>query len=136
MDEARLIRRWHFRAWHHYRRPEWSEAENRRVFGAQCEPHAHDWTVKVQVAGPVAADTGWAVDLAVLDDALGVITAGWDGGDLNALVPSVADGSMTPSTENLARWLYHALAARVPPPARVLRVHVFEDPDLGAAYPP
>lgn len=133
--EARLIRSVRFRASHHYRRAEWSGEENRLVFGAQMEPHAHDWRVEVHVAGPVDPSTGWCVDLACLDAALAEATAGWEGGDLNALVPEVARGEMTPSTENLARWLHARLSGRLPGPARLVEVRVFESDELGSAWP-
>ena len=135
MDEARLIRTVRLRAVHHYRRAEWSEEENRRVFGEQTEPHAHDWRVEVHVAGPVDQATGWSVDLAALDSALARVMEGWEGGDLNALVPEVARGEMTPSTENLARWLWARMAGRVPSPARLVEVRVFESGELGSAWP-
>ena len=53
MTQARMIRRARFTASHHYGWPQWSEEENRRVFGAQVEAHRHDWMVEVHVAGPV-----------------------------------------------------------------------------------
>jgi 6-pyruvoyltetrahydropterin/6-carboxytetrahydropterin synthase len=134
-DEARLIRTVRLRAVHHYRRAGWSEEENRRVFGAQAEPHEHAWRVEVHVAGSVDPATGWCVELGVLDAHLAAVTAGWDGGDLNALVPEVARGEMTPSTENLARWLHGRLAGALPAPARVLEVRVHESDDLGSAFP-
>lgn len=150
---ARLIRTHRFRATHHYRRPAWTEEENRRVFGPQADPHAHDWRVEVHVAGPLDPQTGWCVDLGALDAALGRITLGWDGGDLNALIPEVAQGVMTPSTENLARWIHarldEALVALGGPGAaldgpggasgdgrpRAVEVRVFESDDLGSVWP-
>lgn len=133
--ESRIIRTVAFRASHHYRRSEWSAEENRRVFGDQGHPHPHDWKVEVHLAGPVDPATGWCVDLDALDALLASVTAGWDGGDLNALVPPVARGEITPSTENLARWLFERLAPDVPGAARLLEVRVFESPWLGSAWP-
>ena len=135
MDEARLIRTVRFRAVHHYRRSEWSDDENGRVFGAQAQPHAHDWRVEVHVAGPVDPDTGWCVDVDALDAHLGALLEGWHGGDLNALIPEVAAGRMTPSTENLARWIHERLVVRLKPPVRLVEVRVFESDDLGSAWP-
>lgn len=135
MTQARLIRRTRFTASHHYRRAEWSEEENRRVFGAQVDPHRHDWMVEVHVAGPVDESTGFAADLEALDALLAAATTGWEGGDLNAVVPEVAEGSLQPSTENLARLLYRRLEGALPAPARVVEVAVFESPELGARYP-
>lgn len=133
--DSRLIRTVRFRASHHYRWPEWSDDENRRVFGEQARPHAHDWRVEVHVAGPVDPRTGWCVDLGALDTRLGEVMAGWDGGDLNALVPEVARGEMTPSTENLARWLHHSLAGEWAAPPRIVEVRVFESEGLGSVWP-
>jgi len=124
-----------FRAVHHYQRTDWSDGENLRVFGAQTEPHAHDWRVEVHVAGPVDPATGWCVDLAALDARLAAVTAGWDGSDLNERIPEVARGEMTPSTENLARWLHGRLAGALPAPSRLLEVRVHESDTLGSAFP-
>jgi len=135
MDDVRLIRTLRFRARHHYGRRDRSAGENRRVFGAQADSHEHDWTVEVHVVGPVDPRTGWAVDLAALDAAVAAATRGWEGGDLNAVVGAVADGTMQPSTEELARWLYRELSPRVPEPGRLERVRVQESPELAAEYP-
>lgn len=135
MDEARLIRTVRFRAVHHYRKTAWSEEQNRRVFGAQADSHAHDWRVEVHVAGPMDPATGWCVDLAALDARLAAVTAGWDGGDLNERIPETARGEMTPSTENLARWLHRRLADALPAPSRLLEVRVHESDALGSAFP-
>ncbi len=136
MGEALLIRVVKFRARHHYWRSDWSAAENRRVFGPQAEPHEHDWRVELQVAGPIRAETGWAVDLGELDGIVGRVVGELDGEDLNAVVPEVSVGAMQPSTEEMARWLFRRLVNETPAPARLVRVKLFESPDLGACYPP
>ena len=133
--EARVVRTVAFRASHHYWRDGWSRDENRRVFGLQCEPHGHDWRAEFHVVGPIDDATGWAVALPELDGALARLLEGWDGGDLNAVVPPVASGAMTPSTENLARWLYESLAEWGSASARVVQVRVFESPELGSVFP-
>jgi 6-pyruvoyltetrahydropterin/6-carboxytetrahydropterin synthase len=135
VSEGRLVRRVRFTATHHYRRKEWSDDENRRVFGAQAEPHAHDWVVEVHMAGEVDRGTGWVIDVGELDAVLAAVTEGWDGGDLNARVPPVADGTLMPSTENLARWIHGEVGRRIGGATRVVEVRVFESPDLGGAYP-
>ena len=135
MDQARLVRTLRFRARHHYERPDWPEERNRRVFGDQARSHEHEWTLEIHVQGPVDPATGWCVDLGALDAAVASLTADWDGGDLNALVPAVASGEWTPSTENLARWLYRELSEAPIRPARVVRIGVHESPDLGSYYP-
>jgi len=135
MTQARLIRRTRFRATHHYALSDRSDDENRRVFGDQTVPHEHDWMVEVHIVGPMDPSTGFVADLGAIDDALESVTDGWDGGDLNVLIPEVAAGDMQPSTESLARWIYGRLEGAVPAPAVLTRVAVFESADLGAEYP-
>jgi 6-pyruvoyltetrahydropterin/6-carboxytetrahydropterin synthase len=135
LEKARLMRTVHFHALHHYGRADRSAEENRRVFGEQSDPHGHDWRVEVHVAGPLDPDTGWCADVGALDAHVGALLAGWHGGDLNALIPEVAAGRMTPSTENLAKWIHDRLAARLQPPVRLIEVRVFESDDLGSAWP-
>lgn len=124
-----------FRAMHHYAVHGGSPRESEVVFGAQAHPHWHDWRVRFEISGPIDPATGWVVDLGGFDEACGRVMAGWDGGDLNACVPEVRSGTMQPSTEALAGWLYGRVAPEVPAPSRLVRVQVWESPELGAGYP-
>jgi len=137
--EATLLRVVRFRAFHHYTvrggSPAESRAESRAMFGAQADPHWHDWTVRFEVRGPIDPATGWVVDLAAFDRACQAVMTGWADGDLNACVPEVRAGTMQPSTEALARWLHERVTPEVPGPARLVRVQVWESADLGACYP-
>lgn len=123
---AALIRTVEFSAAHHYRRREWSEEDNARVFGAQSRPHGHDYRVEVEVAGSVHPETGFVVDLPGLDQLLDEVVGGLDQRDLNEAIPEVRDGSMLPSTESLAVWLWERLEARIPGNASLERVRVSE----------
>ena len=135
MEEARLIRRIRFLASHHYARADLSEEDNRRMFGDQSRAHEHDWTIEVRVRGPIDARTGFVTDLGSLDRALEEVLEGWSDGDLNQLIPEVEAGTMSPSTESLARWIYRHLGPSVAAPARLEAVAVFESSELGAEYP-
>jgi 6-pyruvoyltetrahydropterin/6-carboxytetrahydropterin synthase len=112
-----------------------SDEENRKRFGAQARSHEHDWTVRVEVCGPIDPTTGFVTDLTALDEALDDLIGGWDGGDLNELIPDVKEGRMQPSTESLARWIHERLSAEISRPARMGRVYVWEGTELGAFYP-
>jgi 6-pyruvoyltetrahydropterin/6-carboxytetrahydropterin synthase len=134
-NDARVIRTTRFRAVHHYWNPAWSAEENLRVFGPQTQPHEHEWTVEAHVVGPIDPDTGWAVNVTVVDEALASVTRGWEQGDLGRILFEPAGRPTLPSTELLARWLFQALAPRVPSPARLERVRVAESSELAAEYP-
>ena len=57
-----LTRRVTFAAAHRYRRPEWSEEENARVFGlcARENYHGHSYVCEVTVSGDVDPQDGTA----------------------------------------------------------------------------
>jgi 6-pyruvoyltetrahydropterin/6-carboxytetrahydropterin synthase len=141
---ASLTRRVTFAAAHRYRRPEWSDERNAQVFGACARPsyHGHSYVCHVTVRGPVDGETGFCVDLALLDRVLhDEVRERFDHRNLNVDVPEFADGALVPTGENLAldvcarvqRRLDAALGAAAP---RVTRVQVAEDESLSVTYEP
>jgi 6-pyruvoyltetrahydropterin/6-carboxytetrahydropterin synthase len=137
-----LTRRVTFAAAHRYRRPEWDEATNQRVFGPCAHPnyHGHSYSCEVTVRGDVDPLTGFVVDLGELDDVLAAEVRGrFDHRNLNVDVPEFHDGRLVPSGENLARHIHDrvagALSARGSR-ALVIRVTVAEDDTLRATYEP
>lgn len=130
MPTASLVRITTFSARHHYERADRTDAWNEDRFGAQRRPHRHDFKVEVTVSGPLDPETGFVTDLAALDDVLHDVVGPLDGEDLNEVLPEVREGTMQPSTEALALWLLDRIAPRVPAPARLRRVRVWESDGL------
>jgi 6-pyruvoyltetrahydropterin/6-carboxytetrahydropterin synthase len=64
-----VSRRYRFPAAHVLRRPEFSDAQNERIWGKCANPagHGHNYGVEVTVAGPVEPATGQVVDPDWLD---------------------------------------------------------------------
>src|SRR5512141_2976859 len=137
MPKAALTRRVAFAAAHRYRRPEWSDEQNEAVFGACARPHyhGHSYTCDVTVEGLIDPTTGFAVDLGKLDLILAEeVRNRFDHRNINVEVPEFADGVMVPTGENLARFLFDKIAARLPEGNRVTSVTVAEDATLSATY--
>lgn len=144
MPTASLTRRVAFAAAHRYYRPDWTEARNAEVFGLCARPsyHGHGYTCDVTVRGPIDEDTGFVVDLGLLDRVLAEeVRERFDHRNLNLDVPEFAEGRQIPTGENLAR-LIHGLVQRRLDDAlgagrvAVARVTVAEDPTLSATYEP
>jgi 6-pyruvoyltetrahydropterin/6-carboxytetrahydropterin synthase len=135
MAAASLIRSVRFRATHHYWRRDWSDAENRRVFGVNVEPHEHEYLLQVTVSGEIDDGTGFLVDLAMLDRAIEEVLGPLRGNNLAEAIPEAAGGPLLPSTESLARWFFHELGTRIPPPGRLQRIRVAESDVLAAEFP-
>jgi 6-pyruvoyltetrahydropterin/6-carboxytetrahydropterin synthase len=137
MASAFLTRRITFAAAHRYRRPEWSDEENERVFGLCARPsyHGHTYTCDVTVRGNIDERTGMLVDLAVLDRVLQrEVRDRFDHRNINQDVPEFADGKLVPTGENLARFIFERIRSALGEAAEVTQVTVAEDTTLSATY--
>ncbi len=137
MPRASLTRRVAFAAAHRYRRPEWSDERNEAVFGlcAREHYHGHSYLCDVTVEGEIDPVTGFVADLGELDAILAEEVRGrFDHRNINLEVAEFADGLLVPTGENLARYIFERVTARMSPPARVSKVTVSEDQTLSATY--
>jgi 6-pyruvoyltetrahydropterin/6-carboxytetrahydropterin synthase len=132
-----LERRYRFSASHLYRRPEWSEAENRARFGkcANLPGHGHNYRLYVTVRGEVDPATGFVADLGRLDGLVQErVLDRLDHQHLNAALPEFGEGGAIPSSENLVRWIREQLAEGLPSGSELVRLRVEEDEDLAAEW--
>lgn len=129
-----LTRKADFAAAHFYWNPQWSEEENRRVFGkcANRQGHGHNYTLEVTVKGEVDRTSGFVVDLKDLKDILErEVVSVYDHRHLNYEVPEFAN--LQPTTENIAVAIWRRLDGKIPG-AALHRVRVYEAPDLFADF--
>lgn len=132
---AELTRRVRFSAAHRYRKPDWDEARNRRIFGlcAGESFHGHNYVCSVTVAGPIDPVTGFVVSLDALDAVLErEIMARFDHRNINVEVPEFADGKLVPTGENLAAFILERVQRALGSDVRVTTVTVAEDENLSA----
>lgn len=132
-----LERRFRFSASHLYRRPEWSEEENRSRFGkcANLPGHGHNYHLWVGVEGEIDPVTGFVVDLGRLDALVRTqVVERLDHQHLNAALPEFAAGGSIPSSENLIHWIHEQLVDELPEGARLIKLRLAEDEDLAAEW--
>ena len=132
-----LERRYRFSASHLYRRPDWSEAENRARFGkcANLPGHGHNYRLYVTVGGEIDPATGFVVDLGALDAAVQEqVIERLDHQHLNAAIPELGEGGEIPSSENLVRWIHRERTDRLPSGSRLVKLRLEEDEDLAAEW--
>ena len=133
----KLTRKIRFSAAHRYNRPDWSEEQNRRVFGSCANPHGHGHSYLLEVTARAEVDpiTGFSVDLASIDALLQrEVTDRLDHQHLNYAVPSFADGQKIPTTENILLELWPALAAGMPDGSTLIRLRLHEDEGFYVDY--
>jgi 6-pyruvoyltetrahydropterin/6-carboxytetrahydropterin synthase len=130
--KVRLERRFRFSASHLYRRPDWSEEENRARFGkcANLPGHGHNYRLFVTVEGEVDPQTGFIVDLGTLDSQVTAkVIDRLDHQHLNSALPEFGEGRKIPSSENLILWILAQLQD-----LPVVKLRLEEDEDLAAEW--
>lgn len=133
----RLERRYRFSASHLYRRPEWSEDDNRARFGrcANLPGHGHNYRLFVTVAGEADPATGFVVDLPAVDGLVQrVVLDRLDHQHVNSAVPEFGPGGKIPSSENLVEWIRGELEREQGTGIEIVRLRLEEDEDLAAEW--
>lgn len=137
MGMAYLTRRVAFAAAHRYYRDDWTEERNAAVFGACARPHGHghNYLLEATVSGPIDPETGFSVDLGVLDRVLhDEVVRPLDHRHINHDVPDFGAGGLVPTTENLAAWAWPRIARRLPEGVSLHRLRLREDETLWVDY--
>ena len=132
-----LTRRVTFAAAHRYCRPDWSDEQNERVFGACARPsfHGHGYTCDITVTGEVDRNTGMVIDLGLLDRVIATeVRERFDHRNINVDVPEFGDGRLIPTGEELALFILERVQQGIGDAARVVSVTVAEDSTLSATY--
>jgi 6-pyruvoyltetrahydropterin/6-carboxytetrahydropterin synthase len=132
-----LERRYRFSASHLYRRPEWSEEENRARFGkcSNLPGHGHNYRLFVTVRGEIEPVTGFVIDLGRLDALVTQrVVERLDHQHLNAALPEFGSGGAIPSSENLVRWIHGQLVDALPEGVELTGLRLEEDEDLAAEW--
>ncbi len=88
--------------------------------------HGHSFKIELTVAGPVDEATGWLIDFGVLDEHVQPLLDRLDHHYLNEI-----PGLENPTSELLARWLWHEIAPRIP---QLVAVTIFETCDARCVY--
>jgi 6-pyruvoyltetrahydropterin/6-carboxytetrahydropterin synthase len=109
-------RKVHFNATHRLHNPDWSDDKNEKVFG-KCNNenyHGHNYDLIVKVTGPVDPETGYVIDLKVLNDVIREhVIERYDHKNLYLDMPDFKD--LNPSAENIAIKIWQILRSRLDP---------------------
>jgi len=122
--DVRITRRATFAAAHILCRDDWSDQQNREVFGACTTDHGHNYVIEVTVAGPLDPETGMVVNLKQVDTVLRrEFIDAVDHRHLNRDVDFMR--GVIPTAENIALAAFNRLQAHFSP-ARLVKVRVVE----------
>jgi 6-pyruvoyltetrahydropterin/6-carboxytetrahydropterin synthase len=131
-----ITRKVEFSASHVCRNPQWSDEENRRIFGPAANPHGHghNYVLEVSLEGDPDPVTGMVLDLKELKEILNrEIVDPYDHRFLNYEVPPF--DRTVPTVENIACDIWRRLQPKLDRPGRRLAsVRLYETPDLYVDY--
>lgn len=122
-----LTRTYEFAASHRLHIPTLPDEENTRMFGKCANPagHGHNYLLEVTVSGKTDPETGMAVDLLAIDEAVNkLVVDRYDHKNFNEDLPEFA-GKVT-TTETVVQQIWDALNGNLP--AKLERVKLFETP--------
>jgi 6-pyruvoyltetrahydropterin/6-carboxytetrahydropterin synthase len=110
-----------------------SAAHNLRDYGGACERlHGHNWQVEVFVRAAALGAGGMVIDFRVLREEIEKVLDNLDHQYLNDL-PHFQ--KQEPSSENIARYIYETLEARLRPhKISPYKVTAWESEKAGASY--
>ncbi len=131
-----ITRRVDFSASHVCARPDWTEEQNREVYGDAARPngHGHNYVLEVTLEGDPDPKTGMVIDLKELKEIVQrEVVAPIDHRFLNREVPPF--DAVVPTPENLAIEIFRRLEPQVrSDSARLHSVRLYETDDLYVEY--
>lgn len=109
-----VCRKVHFNATHRLHNHNWSDDKNEKVFG-KCNNenyHGHNYDLIVKVTGPVDPDTGYVIDLKILNEIVRqYVTERYDHKNLYLDVSDFND--LNPSAENIVIKIWDILREKL-----------------------
>lgn len=131
-----LTRRESFNAAHKLWVPEWSEEQNKAVFG-KCSNkyfHGHNYELFVSVKGEPDPKLGWIMDVKKLGDLIKTkVCDVLDHSNMNT-DPNFLPKGIMPTTENLVIYIWQELAPHLPETCKLHSVRLHETSKIYAEY--
>lgn len=111
---------------------DFAAAHQLRGYQGKCENlHGHNWRITVNVRGEELNELGMLVDFKDLKSHVADLVSEMDHKFLNELPPFL---EANPTTENVARYLFEQLEARLPEGLEVASVSAWESEKCRATY--
>ena len=109
-----VCRKAHFNATHRLHNPNWTDEKNEKVFG-KCNNenyHGHNYDLIVKVTGPINPESGYVIDLKILNDMIRqYVIERYDHKNLYLDVADFKD--LNPSAENIGVMIWHLLREHI-----------------------
>ena len=134
-ERVAVFRKEHFNAAHRLYNGEWSDEQNRNVFGKCSLPnyHGHNYDLEIKVVGEIKEKNGYVMDMKKLSDLVkekGVARFDHE----NLKLDTEEFQTLNPTAENIAVVIYRLLRPHIEP-SLDLFVRLYETPRNYVEYP-
>ncbi len=129
-----VSRKSHFNAAHRLFNPAWSDEKNTHIFGKCANPnyHGHNYNLLVSIKGEIDPETGYVVDLKLLDSLIKKeVIERFDHKNLN--LDTTEFKNLNPTAENIAVVIWSILRKKIYE-KHELSVTVFETENNSATF--
>jgi len=125
-ENCTLTKIYSFSAAHRLHNDKFSEKENKEIFGKCNNPngHGHDYYLELTVSGKIADDTGMIIKLDVLDSIVMQVIDYLDHKRLDVEIDHFVN--VRASGENIAKYLWDKLVDKIPQPAYLYHIRLWE----------
>ena len=128
-----ITKQYKFCAAHRYWNENFSEKENRAVFGKDIYNHGHNYLLNITISGPVSETTGFIINLKELKQimkkkVLNIIDHSQIEKDIDWFI------TRQPSTENMVIFIWNQIVNDIPAPAKLYSIKLQETPTIFTEY--
>ena len=130
-----VFRQAHFNAAHRLFRKDWTDEQNKAIFGlcSNANYHGHNYTLEIKLVGEIDPETGYVIDLKLLNDTVSeYVLEQLDHKNLNLDVPQFKD--LIPTGENIV-WVIYEMLRSVLDKKYELTIKLWETPRNYFEYP-
>lgn len=130
-----VFRKANFNSAHRLTNPNYSEEKNNEIFGLCNNPnfHGHNYDLIVKVVGDVDPETGYVIDMKILNDYIqSEVIERFDHRNLN--LDTIEFKNLNPTAENIARVIYDLLRKKIDSKYDI-EITLYETPRNYVVYP-
>ena len=128
-----ITKQYKFCAAHRYWNLEWSEEENKDIFGKDIYIHGHNYLLDISISGPIDEGSGFIINLKTLNEIV-------EKKGINVLDHSHVEDDIDwfekhqPSTENMVVFIWDTIVDKIPSGAILHCITLRETPTIFTEY--
>ena len=128
-----ITKQYQFCAAHRYWNSEWSEEENKDIFGKDIYIHGHNYLLDITIEGPIYEQSGFIINLKTLNElvkerVINIFDHSQIEKDISWFI------NRQPSTENMIIFIWNQIYDKIPLPSKLYKIKLQETPTIYTEY--